>query len=83
MLHSCRNNNIVKDLRKRYLRLIYNDKLASYDQLLLKDGSVSMYYRNIQNLAIEMFKVKNYLSPEIVTGTFFQQAQTQYNLRSV
>ena len=27
-----------------------------------------------------MFKLKNYLSPKIVTGTFFQQAQTQYNL---
>ena len=80
MLHSFQNNNIVKDLCKRCLWLIYNDKLAIYDQLLLKDGSIPIYYRNIQNLAIEMFKVKNYLSPIIVTGTFFQQAQTQYNL---
>ena len=36
---------------------------------------------NIQNLATEMFKVKNDLSPKIATDTFLQQAQTQYNLR--
>ena len=28
-----------------------------------------------------MFEVKNDLSPEIVTETFLQQAQTQYNMR--
>ena len=45
-------------------------KSSSYDQLLLKDVSVPIHDRNVKNLAIEIFKVKNDLSPEIVTDTF-------------
>ena len=40
---------------------------------------VQSLFTNIQNLATEMFKVKNDLSPKIVTDTFLQEAQTQYN----
>lgn len=81
MLHSSRKNSTVKDLRERCLRLIYNDKPSSYNELSLKDGSVFVYRRHIQNLAIGMFKVKNDLSLEIATDTFLQQTQNQYNLR--
>lgn len=81
MLHSSRKNSTVKDLRERCLPLIYNDKPSSYNELSLKDGSVFVYRRNIQNLAIGMFKVKNDLSLEIVTDTFLLQTQNQYNLR--
>ena len=42
---------------------------------------MSIQDRNIKILAIEIFKFKNDLSPEIVPDTFLQQAQTQYNLR--
>ena len=79
MLHSHRNNNIVKHLHKRCLRLIYNDKSSSSDELLQKGGSFFIYYRKNENLAAEMFKVKNDLSLETVTSTFLQK--TQYNLR--
>ena len=71
----------MKHFHERCLRVIYNDKSSSYDELLLKDGSVSIHHRNIQNLATEMFKVKNDFSPKIVTDIFLQQAQTQSNLR--
>ena len=47
MLHSRRNNNIVRNLHKRCLRLIYNDKNSSYEELLTKEGSVSIHHRNI------------------------------------
>ena len=76
-----RRNNIVKHLHERCLWLIYDDKSPSYDELLLKDGSVSIQDRNIKILAIEIFKFKNDLSPEIAPDTFLQQAQTQYNFR--
>ena len=39
--------------------LIYCDKSSSYEELLKKDGSVSINHRNIQNLAIEMFMLKS------------------------
>ena len=53
-------------------RLIYNDKSSSY-------GPVSIH--NIHVLANEMLRVKNDLSPGIVTDKFLQQTQTQYSFR--
>ena len=55
MLHSRKKNNKIKYLPERCLRLIYNDKRSSYENLLEKDNSVSIHNKNIQALAIEMF----------------------------
>ena len=43
MLHSRQNSNKIKHLHERCLRLIYYDKLSYYEELLEKDGSVSMW----------------------------------------
>ena len=80
MLHSRQNNNKIKYLHERYLRLIHNDKLSSYEELLEKDGSVSIHHKNIQSLANEMFRIKHGQSPEIVSDTFAQTTQ-YYNYR--
>ena len=61
MFHSRQNNNKIKHLHERRLRLIHNDKLPSYEELLEKDGSVSIHLKNIQSLAIEMFQIKHVL----------------------
>ena len=53
MFHSRTLNNRINDLYYRDQRLIYIDKSMSFNQLLEKDGSVSIYHRNIQKLAIE------------------------------
>ena len=51
VLHSHRNNNIMRNLHERCLRLtcikelIYNDKNSFYKELLNKDGSVSIHHR--------------------------------------
>ena len=58
MLHSRSNNNKIKHLHERCLRIIYNDKQSSYEKLLIKDDTVSILHRNIQTLATEMFKAK-------------------------
>ena len=50
---------------ERSLRIVYNDDTSSFDELLRKDNSVSIHNRNIQKLAIEMYKAKNNLSPQI------------------
>ena len=55
MLHSRKNNNKIKYLHERCLRLIFSDKMSFYENLLEKDNSVST----------EMFKVKHKLCPEI------------------
>ena len=82
MLHSRSNNNKIKHLHERCLRLTYCDKTSSYEELLEKDGSVSIYDRNIQSLAIEMYKVKNAIAAMITANDFCPNPENQYNLRN-
>ena len=72
MLHSRYNDEKIKHLHERCLRLIQNDKLSSYEELLEKDGSVSVHHTNIQSPAIEMLQIKHDQSREIVTDNFTQ-----------
>ena len=80
MLDSSQNNNKIKHLHERCLRLIHNDKLSSCEEFLEKDGSVSIHHKNILSLAIEMFQIKRGHSPEIVCDIFTKTTQ-HYNFR--
>ena len=40
---------------ERCLRIIYNEKPSSFEELLRKDNSVSIYHRNLQSLAAEIY----------------------------
>ena len=51
MCHDRTNNNKINRLHERCLRLIYNDKKASFKDLFKKDGSVSIHHRNLRTLA--------------------------------
>ena len=66
MCHSRALNNKINRPHERCLRLIYNDKQLTFKELLKKDDSVSMHIRNLQTLAIEMYKVVKGGSPEIM-----------------
>ena len=81
MLHSHKNNNKIKHLHERCLRIIYSDKKSSYENLLEKDNSVSIHLKNIQALPIEMLKVKHKLCPEIPGDIFMERKNNHYNLR--
>ena len=70
-------------LHERFLRIIYNDKQSSFTELLNKDNSVSIHIRNIQRLAIEMFRFYNGLSPPLMNNIFKLKAESPYNLRQV
>ena len=59
----------------------FNDKRSCYEDLLAKDKSVSIHHKNIQDVAIEMFKVKNRLAPKIVNDLFYNETENHYNLR--
>ena len=80
MLHSRQNNNKIKHLHERCLRFIHYDTLPSYEELPEKDGSVSIYHKNIQSLAIEMFQTKHRQPPEMFSDIFAQTTQ-HYNFR--
>ena len=70
MNHSRSLNNRINTLHERGLRLAYNDFTFFFTELLQKDNPVTIYQKNLQNLAIKMFKAKHKLSPEIETEIF-------------
>ena len=57
-------NNKINKLHARALRLIYRDRQYTFEELLEKDQSFSIHERNLQKIAIEMYKVKNELCPK-------------------
>ena len=68
--HNRTNNNNTNRLHERCLRLIYNHKKSSFDDLLEKDWSVSIHHRNIRTLAVELFKVFKGLNSVFFTEVF-------------
>ena len=72
-----KNNN----LHKRGLRLIYCDHSSNFQELLQRDNSVTIHQKNIQALAIMMYKVVNNIAPAIVSE-LFSFSNVNYNLRS-
>ena len=63
-------NKKINHVHARALRLVYNDYRTPFDELLKNDKSVSIHYRNIHNVAIEMYKVINKLSPPFIQEIF-------------
>ena len=81
MCHSRELNYKINRIHEKCLRIVYNDKECSFQELLDKDGSVCTHHRNLQTLCVEMFKVVNGLSPKIFTDLFEIRDQSHYNFR--
>ena len=58
MFHSRELNSKINALHYRALKMAYGDDTSSFSELLIRDNSVTIHHRNIQILAIELFKVK-------------------------
>ena len=70
MFHNRQINNKINNLHYRALRIIYFDKISSFEELLEKDGTVSVHHRNLQFLVIEMYKVFNGIAPPFMEDVF-------------
>ena len=81
--HFCKASDARKleRVQERALRAVYNDRNATYEELLKKGRLSSLENRRLQDILILMYKVKNSLAPEHVCKIFFQQDK-HYNLRS-
>ena len=62
------------------VRIIYNYKHSNFEELLVKDNSVSIHHNNIY-IAIEIYKVANGICPEIMNDIFKLRENTHYNLK--
>ena len=64
------SNTLINKIHEMALRIAYNDCVSSFETLLEKDGSLSIHQRNIQSLAIEIFKMNNNLNPNFMKDIF-------------
>ena len=59
-------NAKIKRLHERALQIAYNDYISPFEDLLVKDGSVTIHEKKLRSLVMEMFKIKNKLSPPFI-----------------
>ena len=77
MFCSRKLNNRINFIHERALRLVYDDYENSFEYLLKQDNSVSIHHRNIQRVAIEMYKVVHKLCPSIMNDLFVPHTTTR------
>ena len=82
IMHGRKLNNKINRLHERCLRVTYNDGLSLFEELLETDNSVSVHNRNIQCLAIELYKVFNEICPDIMKDVFLLSTSSNYDMRS-
>ena len=80
MLHSRTLNNKINRIHERALRTVYSDYNSSFNELLDKDGSITIHQRNVQSLAIEIFKYLHGLSPAKLSEVFKVNETIPYDL---
>ena len=71
MTHRRGFNNKINPIYERTLRIVYKDFLMLFEGLLAKDKCVTIHNWNLQQLAIEIFKVKMGISPIIMKEIFY------------
>ena len=78
MFHSKTLNNKINKIHERALRIVYKNDASSFEELLAIDNSFTIHERNIQTLAIEIYKVINHLSPKIMELIFPLKKEIRY-----
>ena len=73
MFHDKGLNDRINKVHERALRIVYKDDISTFEELLFKDNSLSIHQRNIHAMAIEMYKSKNGMGPEILNDIFIKK----------
>ena len=50
MFHSRKMNTKINGLHYRALRIVYQDETSTIEELLYKDGSITIHHKNLQLL---------------------------------
>ena len=64
----------------RALRIVYRNNSLYFHQLLKNDKPFNIHHKNIQTLAIELYKVKNNSSNQTMQEIFEKRQNLDYNL---
>jgi hypothetical protein len=80
MMCSKQNLRKLEKLQCRALRFVYSDYISSYEDLLVKSKQLSLSVQLMYNLAVEVYKCLNDLSPTYLCSLFEPQNH-QYDCR--
>ena len=80
MFSSRRSNNLINRIHEKSLRTVCNDTSSTFQKLLQRNRSVSIYHKNIQTLTTEMFKVVNNICHPNMKA-FFDFRENRYNIK--
>ena len=75
-------NNKINSLYYRSLQIAYRDFISTFQQLVEKDGAVTIHHRNIGLLATEMYKVSNGIASPSMSEIFGYKNGTVDNVSS-
>lgn len=81
MFHNRFLDNKINKLHERALRIVYKDENLTFQELLGKDRSVTIHHKNLQKLAMEMYKIKHQISPLPMRELFTEKVH-KYELRN-
>ena len=83
VLHFCKQpeRRKLERLQERTLRVIYNYRTDTYEDLLRRAKLPSLYNRRLQEIVILMYKVRNGLAPDHI-GELFNFKNKVYSLRN-
>ena len=76
MFHSRRSNNKINRLHERALRIVYDDDVSTFDQLLAMDKPFCIHHQNIQGLLIEIYKALHDISGNSLKEYFVKRENT-------
>ena len=76
-----KSNNLINRIHERALRIAFNDYTSDFESLLCKDDSVTIHHRNIQALALEIYKTIHEINPVFMKDIFCLDKQN-YNTRN-
>ena len=82
MFYSRKLNNKINKIHERALRIVYQNFTLSFEDLLKKDDSVPIHYRNLRSMAIELYKAKHGPLPTIAQDIFKIRDYNGPSLRS-
>ena len=80
LIWMCHSRSLNSQINKTHERVVHNDNISSFGQLLKLSGAITIHHRNLQFLAIEICKALNNLSSPLMSELLEMKCLT-YNLR--
>ena len=78
----CRSlNNKINRIQEGALSTVYYDYKSSFNELVDKDGSFTIYQKNVQRLAFEIYKYLHGLSPAILGEVLLGLLNNTFDIR--